>query len=252
MRFAHAALVAALLAAPGADARAAAQPPPPRSPGPGPDAPASEGKVRLSEPRLVPVVPGDERPSRRLGAAVQVGYAAPWGDARTGEGLTAIVAAAVPIHVEATWALDLHDAIGAFFAYAPGRPGAAAPSCSGGFDCSAHDLRAGLLARHAFAPEAALRTSLALGLGWEQASLGVAGPAGKSGVAAHGIVALLELAAERRMGAGLRAGPYLALVAGELGQEKVDAPGAPGGWRDVRDRAVHGWLEIGARLSLGR
>jgi hypothetical protein len=216
--------------------------------------PPEPGSVRLSEPRLVPVTPPGEARGSPLGGALQVGYAAPWGSVSgaAGDRFTRIVAAAIPLQAEVTWAFDAHDRAGVFGAFAFASPGAAAPACSGAADCSASAIRAGALVRHVFAPGAPLASSLALGLGWERDSLAEDAPGGRSEAAAEGVFALLSFSAERRVAAALRAGPYVAVLAGSAARAKTSTPDAPGGWRDVRDRAFHGWVEIGARVSVGR
>lgn len=217
-------------------------------------APPEPGSVRLSEPRLVPVTPPGEARGSPLGGALQVGYAMPWGNVSgaAGDRFTRIVAAAIPLQAEVTWALDAQDRAGLFGAYAFASPGAAAPSCSGGADCSASAIRAGALVRHVFAPGAPLASSLALGLGWERASLAVDAAAGRSDAAAEGVFALVSFSAERRVASALRAGPYVAVLGGTAARARDSTPAAPGGWREVRDRAFHGWIEIGARVSVGR
>jgi hypothetical protein len=212
-----------------------------------------EPRLRLSEPRLVPVRPEGAGGSP-LGGALQVGWAAPWGavTAADGDRFTRLLSYAVPIQAEGTWALDARDRLGAFVAWAPSGAGSGAPSCSAGWSCSGSDFRVGALAHHGFAPEAPLAPSVALAFGWERSALHASGPPGHDDRIAHGLFGAVRFAAERRIRAGVRAGPYVAVLAGTFGQERRRAPEAPAGWSAIRDRALHGWLEIGARVSIGR
>jgi hypothetical protein len=228
-----------------ASARAAAQDPGVAA------APPGAAEVPLAEPRLVPV-DAPPRRSPRLHLAAAVGYAAPWGESTADDrdDFTRVLSFAVPLRLEATWALG-REHVGLFVVYGLAGAGSFAPSCEGEFECSARDLRVGLVARHAFAPAARLSPSVALVFGWESARLEVERPAGRLLHGRRGLFGGLEAAAERRVWDTFRAGPYLAVLVGQFGRARIVDADATGRWEDVRSRALHGWAELGLRASYG-
>jgi hypothetical protein len=210
-----------------------------------------EGAALVGGPAPAVAAPGSGG-FGRAAVAVQLGYAAPWGNTSGADGarFSRFLASSAPLQAELALRIGHGDALGVFAAYGFARPGGPGLSCDDPYSCDASHVRMGFTARHAFTPDGPLVVSAALALGWEWARLEVEEPTLGGSITqslrARGPLAGLQLAAQRALGR-TRIGPFLQVTVGQFSSTKV----SDGDWNELNDRAFHGFLEAGLRVDLG-
>ncbi len=180
--------------------------------------------------------------------ALRSGYALPFGKSTdtSGDDLNKLVSGAVPLALEINYRITPEVYAGAFGRYGFGSLGEPlAAICTGG-SCSASTLEIGLGAYYHFRPRAAVDPWLGLGVSYEQITVKATGPGGSADATVSGFQFLdLQLGCDYQASRLFAAGPFVSFALGEY--SKFDAAGSSG---SISNTALHGWFNVGVKLSL--
>lgn len=191
----------------------------------------------------------------QLGVGLRVGWAAASGDAAEGETLSDGFESQVPIQLDALYAVTRDFAVGGYFSWGFGRIGDELDRdlCSiPGVDCSARSIRLGVQGVYtanalgtAFVPWAGL------GFGWEWARFEAERSGfGRAEISYDGIELLyLSAGGDYRVSDRFAFGPFFSLSVVEFRHQRVESTAAPSENldREIPDKALHEWLQLGVR-----
>ena len=179
-----------------------------------------------------------------LTVGVRLGYAAPFGDAKT-TALSDVVDRSLLLGADVGWFFGRHLYAGASFAYgfAHNATGAAS-TCPSTPDvaCTASELRFGLAAHWHFLPTRRLDPWVGLGVGYDVVNLRSSDGSGElvSSASLHGFDFLdLSAGLDAKPAAWLGIGPYLGASLGHYASDT--SPGS----------TTHGFITVGLRVRSG-
>ncbi len=175
------------------------------------------------------------------------GWELPIGRAESGLALRDVVAASVPIRVDASFRALPHVFVGAFVGWGFGAPA----DCPSDGRCRGRTGRFGFHGRYLF--ESSQGTSrpvpwIGLGAGFESLTTKVA----RSERAYQGVSYIdLQLGLDVPLGRHFAVGPNLSLAAGEFTQVTVEGAESADVEGEIAESRMHGWFLAGARLVFG-
>ncbi|HYS82648.1 MAG TPA: outer membrane beta-barrel protein [Anaeromyxobacteraceae bacterium] len=180
--------------------------------------------------------------------ALRSGYSVPFGKSTdsSGDDLNKMVSGAVPLALEINYRITPDVYVGAFGRYGFGSLGEPlAAACTGG-SCSASTLEIGLGAYYHFRPRDAVDPWLGLGVSYEQMTIKASGAGGSADLTVAGFQFLdLQLGFDYQASRLFAAGPFVSFALGQY--SKFDVPGNSG---TISNTALHGWFNVGMKLSL--
>ena len=181
--------------------------------------------------------------------AVRGGYGIPFGDVSKGEPLPDLVDAKLPLWLEIGYRFTAHFRTALYFELAP----MSLVACPPGAACSAFDVRAGLsLQLHPW-PRSWLDPWLGAGFGVEH--LQATAPPSKGAPDAwelswDGLEVPVEAGLDFAITDFLTIGPYANATFAQFTSASARPPGGSSTSGAVHDRATHGWLQAGLKLTL--
>jgi hypothetical protein len=196
--------------------------------------------------------------SAQLTLGARVGYAFPSGklddaasavapDRDLGEWLSY----QAPVQVEASYRWSTGLSLGGYFSAALAGVGdqADAALCGApGVDCSGRVLRAGVQLAFAFSAVPAYAPWIAVGAGYEWASLTAEGDAGETTFAAEGWELLnLQAGLDFTIAPRFAIGPFVQYALGRYTESEIELDDGTTLGGGIDEQARHGWLQLGLR-----
>jgi hypothetical protein len=213
---------------------ASAQEPAPAAQPPAGGAAAPPAKTEDGE------MPGSES-GLRFGA--RLGYQLPLGDAAESSPLSDAVGGGVPIWLDIGYRINRNIYIGGTFNYAFLGGGDKGAFCPTGADCSASQIRFGVMGAYHILPTAQFDPWIGVGLGYEILNLSASAGGKSVDFSVTGIEFLnLQLGGDYRATENIRVGPFAAF---SLGQYSSVSSG--GNSADITKTGLHQWLTLGVR-----
>jgi hypothetical protein len=187
-----------------------------------------------------------------LGAAV----AKPFGQVASGTNLGDQVAWGFPLQADVQFRFLKSFAAGPYIRYAPTSLGSPLQTaCSGsGVSCDASDLSFGALGEYRFSDRLEGGPWLGALVGWEMLKATAASTVPgsttlqKATVTSSGLQLGVRAGMDFELG-GITLGPWAAFQAAQFSSYQADSGGTSRSG-SISDQALHGWFEVGVRLSL--
>lgn len=191
----------------------------------------------------------------KIKVGLRLGYGLPMGDAAKDAPLSDGISGMIPIWLDLGYMVTPNIMVGLYAQYGllmikdadnPGDPG-----CPSGADCSGSDIRFGVQAQYHLSPGESMNPWFGLGIGYEMASTkaeagGVEATTKYSGLE----FANLQAGADFKMGDSLAVGPFVSFSLGQYSKAEVETPaGKVDG--DIEEKAMHQWLVLGVKGTMG-
>lgn len=192
-----------------------------------------------------PQPPGDED---GMLFGVRGGWAVPGGDVERGQPLKELAKAELPLWLELGYRFSGHVRAAFYFELAP--VSLTAP-CPVGAACSSFDGRFGLgIQLHPW-PRAWLDPWIGAGVGVEQlqATTPRPGEALASELSWFGLEVPVELGFDLEISDVFTLGPYATVSFAQFTSASVKPPGGATTTTTIRDRATHGWAQVGLKAT---
>jgi hypothetical protein len=176
----------------------------------------------------------------------RAGVAKPFGDASKGDALGDAVEWAFPLQADLQFRFLKQLSVGAYARYAPI---SLASDLSSGCDalnvsCSLADVGLGAIAEYRFSDRLEGGPWVGALVGWEMLKGDTVLSGARGSSTTSGLEAGVQAGMDFELG-GLTLGPWASLMAGQFSKVKFESTSA-----SISDKAVHGWFQVGLRLSL--
>jgi hypothetical protein len=191
---------------------------------------------------------GFEKRSSPWQLSLRTAFALPFGNLTdaSGDSMSQMFSNDIPIALEVNYRISPQVYLGAFGQYgfaALSSPLAA--TCSAG-SCALRTLRFGVGAYWHLRPRDTLDPWLGLAIDWEQARISASGAGGSGDATIWGFeYPVLQAGVDWQSSPSLAFGPYVAVSMGEY--YHADYSGGPSG--SIDNRSVHGWFDIGLKMT---
>lgn len=165
------------------------------------------------------------------------------------------VSGGIPLWLDAGYFVTPNILVGLYAQYAfisvKDYDAAKGTGCPTGADCSASDLRIGLQGQYHLSPMESLDPWFGLGVGYEAASV-TAKAGGQEFSSSYTGLEFLNLqgGADFKVADGFGVGPFVSFSLGQYSSAKVESGGATIS-QDIDPKAMHEWLTLGVKGSLG-
>ncbi|MFO7692254.1 MAG: hypothetical protein R6V57_04115 [Vicinamibacterales bacterium] len=186
---------------------------------------------------------------------LRAGYAVPFGEASGGTDLSDLATGAVPLQVDADYRVSRDWRLGIYFGYGPAFVADAAErdlEAAGLTDVGGHRQQVlGVQVTRVFKSGARFspRVGLAGGYEWTRYA-GAKRPSGmETEVGLSGFAGSVTLGGDYAVSPRFAVGPYVSVDLGRYRKELVWVEDADTSFTDIRDKALHGWVEAGVRLT---
>jgi outer membrane protein W len=196
-------------------------------------------------------------PANRLGVdvGIRLGYAIPAGNisGTAGDGMNDNFWGAVPLILESAYHVTEGVSVGVLFQYAvlQLKDNSVTGCDSNGLTCSGAVTRVGVQAMYHLFPRPGFVPWVGVGTGYEWLNVDLSQNGGSVSSTARGFEFLtLHAGVDFRETATLSIGPFASFSLGRYQTETFDAGGTSTPM-EITDQALHGWLQIGARGTLG-
>jgi len=192
--------------------------------------------------------------SARADGSIQIdlgaGIAKPYGQTEGGANLSDAVAWAFPLQADVQFRFLKQFAAGPYVRYAPTSLASSLQNgCStAGISCDASDLGFGVLAEYRFSERNEGGPWLGALIGWEMLKTTEAAAGQKASETLSGLELGLRGGMDFEL-AGITLGPWAAFQASQFTNTQVSSNGTTSSG-SVASTAVHGWFEVGVRVSL--
>jgi len=180
--------------------------------------------------------------------ASSVGYAIPWGDVDSSLSLSDFISGQMPFTLDLGYKRSRNFYLGGYFGYGIGQAGDMVDYLcrGGGIDCSLSTMRFGMNMQYHFSPDQKINPYLGYGMGIEIAMFEAKGPGGTGELSAFGLeLARLATGFDYRANSTFGFGPYLECSLGTYSSLSDGSTSLP-----IADTSLHGWLNIGVRMTL--
>ena len=180
----------------------------------------------------------------KIKVGLRLGYMLPMGDAAKDSKLSDAVSGGIPIQLDLGYMVTPNIMVGAYASYAIIMLSSdAKDKCDAAkVDCSASQLRFGLQGQYPLSPGQSLDPWFGLGLGLEMVD-------SKSGDAKGGFSGLefanIMAGADFKATDSLAVGPFVNFAIGQYSKTTGD------GGADIKDKAMHQWLTLGVKGTMG-
>jgi hypothetical protein len=193
-------------------------------------------------------------PSARADGSIQIGLGAgiakPYGQIEGGSNLGDAIAWGFPLQADVQFRFLKQFAAGAYVRYAPTSLASALQNgCSNaGFSCDASDLGVGVLGEYRFSERLEGGPWLGALVGWEMLRSTRSESGQKATENLSGIEGGVRGGMDFELG-GITLGPWGAFHVAQFTTSKVESNGTTTSG-SIASAALHGWFELGVRLSL--
>jgi hypothetical protein len=177
------------------------------------------------------------------------GFGLPYGDLSRDAALKDLVQKKLPLWLEVGYRFNGHFHSTLYFELAP----MSLAECPKGSACSAFDVRFGLLLQLHMAPRHWIDPWLGLGFGIEHLQATAPPTPGAPDafqLTWDGLELPVEAGLDLAVTDFLTFGPYASASAGQFTSASQRPPGGSTARGSVQDRATHGWVQAGLRLTL--
>lgn len=184
----------------------------------------------------------------KIKLGLRLGYMLPMGEFAKGSKMSDGVSGGIPVWLDLGYMVTPNIMVGLYAQYAY----LMVKDCPSGADCSASDIRVGLQGQYHLSPGESMNPWFGLGIGYEMINT----KAEAGGVSVEGNYKGLEFAnlqagADFKVGDSLAVGPFLSFSIGQYSSGEVTVPGAGTVEGDITDKAMHQWLTIGVKGTMG-
>jgi len=182
----------------------------------------------------------------KVKVGLRLGYGLPMGESAKGAKMSDGISGMIPIWLDLGYMVTPNIMVGLYAQYGL----VMVKNCPDGADCSGSDIRVGLQGQYHLSPAESMDPWFGLGVGYEMASTKVsAGGAETTGTLSGLEFANIQAGADFKAGP-LAVGPFLSFSLGQYSKAKVETPaGSADG--DITDKAMHQWLVIGVKGTMG-
>ncbi len=220
-----------------------------------PSASADEGSYDYqSDPNAATIAepsapaPGTVPANKGFQMALSFGYSIPFGDVDSSLKQGDLISSELPLNLEFGYKVTPEIYFGGYVGYGFGDGGSMVDKLciSSSVTCSLSTLRIGVNLQYHFRPEAKVNPYIGFGMGYESATFTASGPGGTAEVIARGFEVLRFTAGtDFRTNSVVGFGPYVNLGVGTYTSLDNGYESAP-----IEDAKLHGWLNVGIRISL--
>jgi len=174
-------------------------------------------------------------------------YALPFGktDDTPGDDLDRFIKGDLPLTIELNYRFVEEFPVGIYFSYGFGSNGdVVTQACAGGASCSVTTLRLGIGGYYHLMPRNQIDPWLGATVGYEQFKFNASGPGGSADLTSSGAEFNIQGGLDFHLTPLFAIGPF---VSAGLGQySHFDVLGQSG---EISNKAMHGWFNLGGRIS---
>jgi outer membrane protein W len=200
----------------------------------------------LALAQMQPMPPPTQR-STNWQFAVRSAYAVPFGKSTSASGdeLSQVIKSDIPLALEVNYRLNDEVYLGGMFQYGFGSLSSPLAAACAGASCSASTLRFGVNAFWHVSPKKQLDPWLGIGMNYEQMKVSRSDLGGSEDLTISGLEFLnMQFGVDFQASHLFAVGPYMSAGLGQY--VHVDAGGTSG---DISNKAVHGWLNFGLKMT---
>jgi len=179
-----------------------------------------------------------------LQAGLRLGYGLPMGDAMKNAKMSDGVSGMIPIWLDVGYRIDPSLYAGLYAQYGI----VSVKDCPSGVDCSANDIRFGVMGAYHISPDASFDPWVGLGIGYETFSMKLSAAGAEAKTSYKGLeFANLQFGGDYKVSPDFGIGPFLSFSLGQYSSATVDIPGLGSQSGSIDQKAMHEWLTIGVR-----
>jgi hypothetical protein len=194
------------------------------------------------------MTPANQSRSTKIEIGLRGAYAVPFGkiDDALGDNLDQWIEGDLPLMIELNYRFVEQVLGGIYFSYGFGSNGDfVTQQCARGASCSGSTLRFGIGVYYHLMPQNQLDPWFGTSFGYEQFKLDVSGPGGSAYLTASGVEFFnAQAGLDFHLSPLFAIGPFVSAAVGRY--IYIDAPGQSG---VISNKAMHGWFNLGARIS---
>jgi hypothetical protein len=182
----------------------------------------------------------------KIKVGLRLGYGLPMGESAKGAKMSDGISGMIPIWLDLGYMVTPNIMVGLYAQYGL----LMIKDCPSGVDCSGSDMRFGLQGQYHLSPAESMDPWFGLGVGYEMMSTKLSAGGADTTATLSGLeFANIQAGADFKVGP-LGVGPFVSFSLGQYSKAKVETPaGSADG--DITDKAMHQWLVIGVKGTMG-